>query len=201
MKLQMEEFMYRNSTEETKREEVIETIQRNLEVLKHSKGAKYVLFLMKNIRQAFPYFYIENYFEGDKMDYPEENEDKRVIHSTSNYFMSSPIPMCDKRTKEEIQKRLKVINQILEEKNIENVIEMKNLEEEKEQLIIYLSEVLTTAGRIRAFKEELRKPKKAVLQNIDRFLEEFLLINAEITEYIIKRLEKRKYTISFFDWF
>jgi len=179
--------------------EVYERVEKILGEVKHTTGCRYVLCLLKNKRKKFPYFYLENNDEITNYQIIKEVNEFELVESISIYFINVPIEMCDQRTIDEVKKRLKIINTILDSGDIENPEMLSKLALEREQLINYLNEVLTASGKIKRFHDQLCKSKFAVKKSIQRFMNELFEKDSDLATYIERHTVKDKYTISFRD--
>ena len=173
-------------------------LSEKLRVMKNVKGGKYVLYLMKNPNRDVPYFYLEQCFS--KYDYePIVNiESIDILCLATNFYFNQPIPMCDLKTKVAIENRVKLIDKKIEHallSGFHNIL--PELYEEKQQLILYLAEVLTASGQIKNFEDSLNKPKRAIQMSIKRFFEELSQDNIEFSQSVENLIKYDKYTLKY----
>jgi len=155
---------------------VHEYLNTHLSNFNRQKGVKYLLMLLEKEDREFTYINLYHF----SVDTPELE--------TRKYHKETPIPMTDKQTISEVLKRMKAINAI------GNGQFDKNIEEEKEKLLVYLHEV-TKNGHILCFQNEQAKCKKGVVEAIRHSLLEIKKLYPEAYQYLNERLIKGNYSI------
>lgn len=192
--------MYRIEKKWKESENTYYRLKQSVTNMKHIKGGKYVLCLVKNANKEFPYFFLEQCF-NDKLNFEVKDIcDFEILRNASEFFMNSPILMCDNRTKSMVKHRLnQIIAHIANAEAMDCETELYDLYQEKQQLITYLAEVLGANNKIKYFHESLLKPKKAVLINIKRFFNELSIIDKDLSKYTENGLKISKFTLSYQD--
>ena len=178
--------------------ELVEKVQNDLRGMRKVKGGEYVLFLMKHENKEIPYFYLEHCITENQELCLDNYFDYKIIDGSIKYLVSKSLLMCDDQTCIEVKSRLEtVINKIQIAEEYEFVIELVDLNKEKRILMRYLSEVMTPAGGIRYFTDNIMKSRKSVTLSIKRFLEEYRKVDEETANLIDKRLLISKWTVKF----
>jgi len=185
---------------EEKNEVVVAYLQSMLSRVSHVKGGEYIILLLKNPVTQFPYFYLEYNKKSEQLN---NNGDYEYVHDMHNlekvtdYLFKTPIPMCDEQAKNEVQRRLiEITKKINKTEKLGELFNVYDLELERKALVQYLAEVLMPNGKIKSFTDSLERSKRAVLQNVRRFLREVSLIDKSVYDIIKKKIEVSKYTIS-----
>ena len=192
--------MSSNERNEEKNEVIVAKTQHLIKKVNHVRGGEYIVLLLKNPVTKFPYFYLEYNQDSTELNNSGEYDyihDMDYLEKVTDYLLRAPILMCDERTKNEVQKRLKEVSIKIERaEKLGNTIELYDLTEEKSALLKYLAEVLMPSGKIKSFNETIDKPKRAVLQNVRRFLKEVSTIDMSLYKALKEKIEIAKYTIS-----
>lgn len=151
--------------------------------LKRSKGLDYLLQLLQHpfaAISALDLYYL-NELDADSPFYQVSGN----VSAISRSALFCPIHMTDERTLREVKSRLGSILAELGEKDAGNDISgREELLQEKEALLEYLSEVLSTANRIRTFDDD----EKRVVMSVHKAIRRALAQIAEQQKYLAKDL-------------
>jgi len=151
--------------------DIVKHLSENLSSYSHLKGVKYLTLLLTNQNRELTYINLYYYL----IDKPENQTNEGIYQKSW--------PMTDRKTINDVLRRMKQIN------DIGNGLFDKNIEKEKEQLKQYLHEVIQN-GKILNFSNEFTKCKKSIIEVIRRTLNEMKTLNPDAYQYISDRLQK-----------
>lgn len=169
--------------------------------VKNSLGAKCLYHLIKNEGRAFNPILFRLIVDKD-IKIPISVQRKMDLANQNDYFiyqaLNSYIPASDMKTVFDVNKRLKVIeNELVEERNNNDLKKIDLLISEKEACEKYLHEVMNLNKSFKNLNETNRKSTKSISRAVNAVLKEIssqsMVIFKVLDKAIIKSSNQIKY--------
>lgn len=156
------------------------------------KGEKYLLELLSHPDQRIHSSQLRNLYnlpgksagELQTLSLPES-----ALAGIELGYTEQPIPITDHQTLDACKKRLRRLNELLEQKSEWNDdAAVDELLTEKQTLVDYLLSCLTSTGEIKSLLDQSHADYRALLQAINRCKEQIALEQPDLLPYISQHL-------------